>query len=442
MRLGKLLFACVIAFTPFLFVSLPAAADQLSDTEIGQFRKLLEQEKLAPEAPAGALTDEESGALRGMLDQFKGITFGGFVENFYQYEGYTHPNAADSPAITPKVFDRQVNSFTVNNIELWIYKETPNPGDIGFKMTLNWGDTARRVTFVGPVTDDGAVQPNPPGAPTGGRQTTFTEGFVQWNIPIGKGITAKFGKFATWVGYEVWEAQWNPNFSRSYIYGWAIPFTNTGFGISYPVTDRFTADYYFVNSSDTFVNNNKSFTHGVQLDYAVPDFLFIKDMNLHFDGLWGPENAADNDTWNQIYDVSMAFSPSFLPYHERFTLVTNANWNRNGAAGTANSGRHISNPTSWGVAQYIVYEHNDWIGGAIRGEYFNDTEGRAGIAGFGAASLAEVTGTINLRIREKMFLRPEIRYDKVLTAPNISNHGWTRSEDKALTGSFAVTYEF
>ncbi|MCP4363739.1 MAG: outer membrane beta-barrel protein [Planctomycetes bacterium] len=438
MRFGKILFACVIAFTPLLFVSQQVAAQQdLSDTEIGEFRAILAERALAKEAPAGPLTDEEAGAVRGMLDQFKGITFGGFVENFYQYEGYTHPNAGDSVAINPKVFDRQNNSFTVNNMELWLYKETPNPGDIGFKMTLNWGDTARRVTFVGPVFDDGTPQPNPPGAPTGGRQTTFTEGFVQWNIPIGKGITTKFGKFATWVGYEVWEAQWNPNFSRSYIYGWGIPFTNTGVGVSYPVTDRFTADYYFVNSSDTFVNNNTSFTHGVQLDYAVPDFLFVKDMNLHFDGLWGPENAADNNAWNQIYDVSMAFSP-----YDKFTLVTNGNWNRNGARGVQNSGRTVSNPTSWGIAQYIVYQHNDMIGGAIRGEYFWDQDNRAGISGGGGSSLAEITGTINLKIREKMFLRPEIRYDKVVHTPFISSNIWNRMEDKALTGSFAVTYEF
>ncbi len=438
MRLGKIiLFACLFAFTPFLFSSAQLSADQLTDTEIGQFRKILEQEKLAPEAPAGPLSGDEAGAIRGMLDQFKGITFGGFVENFYQYEGYTHPNAADSPAINPKVFDKQNNSFTVNNIELWIYKETPNPGDIGFKMTLNWGDTARRVTFVGPVFDDAAIQPNPPGAATGGRQTTFTEGFVQWNIPIGKGITAKFGKFATWVGYEVWEAQWNPNFSRSYIYGWAIPFTNTGFGFSYPVTDRFTADYYFVNSSDTFVNNNKSWTHGLQLDYAVPDFLFIKDANVHLDTLWGPEGANDNDAWTQRYDLTVSFSP-----YEKFSLITNANIGQQGARGVQNSGRTVSNPRYWGIAQYLVYQHNDMIGAAVRGEYFWDQDNAAGISGFGGSSLAEVTGTINLRIREKMFLRPEIRYDKVVSSPNVSSHGWNRREDKALTGSFAVTYEF
>jgi hypothetical protein len=107
-----------------------------------------------------------------------------------------------------------------------------------------------------------------------------------------------------------------------------------------------------------------------------------------------------------------------------------------------NSGRTVSNPTSWGIAQYFVYEHNDWIGGAIRGEYFWDQDGRAGIYGIGGSSLAEITGTINLRIREKMFLRPEIRYDKVVSSPNITSHGWTRGESKALTGSFAVTYEF
>lgn len=446
MRLGNLLFACMFACTAFLFTPPQVNAAELTDDEVGQFRALLEERKLAKEAPAGALTDEEAGALRGFLDQFRDITFGGFVENFYQYES-VQTVQGDSSAISPKVFDRQVQSFTVNNIELWLYKEAPNPGDIGFKITLNWGDQARRITFVGPVFDDGLVaQPVGTAAvlgQTGGRQTTFSEGYVLWNIPIGKGITAKFGKFATWVGYEVWEAQWNPNFSRSYIYGWGIPFTNTGLGLSYPVTDRFTADYYFVNTSDTFVNNNKSYTHGTQLDYTVPDFFIFKDMNLHFDGLWGPENArtatrSGDNRWVSRYDATISFSPM-----EKWTLVTNGNYTHSANNSVHGSGRTRNRGRTWGIAQYVIYQHNERIGGAVRGEYFWNRDNLVGISGGIPASLAEVTATLNLRVREKLFLRPEIRYDKILSTPNASSQVWgNNGEDENMTFLFATTYEF
>ena len=469
MRFGSLLIACMLACTVFLFKPPQVNADQLTDTEVGQFRALLEEQKLAKEAPAGALSDEEAGAVRGFLDQFKGITFGGFVENFYQYESVDTP-AGDNNAISPKVFDRQTQSFTVNNIELWLYKEVPNPGDIGFKITLNWGDQARRLTFVGPVYDDAHNQPIGGVAPiagqTGGRQATFSEAYVLWNIPIGKGITAKFGKFATWVGYEVWESAWNANFSRSYLYGWGIPFTNTGLGLSYPVTDRFTADYFLTNTSDTFVNNNQSYTHGAQLNYAVPDFLIFKDMNLHFDGLWGPENPRTSTSngeskWTERYDASIAFSPL-----EKWTLVTNGNYSQNASGFLQPSGRILSDGNTWGVAQYIIYQHSERIGAAVRGEYFWNEDNMAAMIfrppGFegsldgstGSAipgSLVEVTATLNLRVKEKLLLRPEVRYDVIVDTPNGSSDAtgsggsqqWGKyGEDKNMTFSFSTVYEF
>ena len=447
MRLGKWLFAfLIIAFTPLLFTVTQTFAAELTDTEIGQFRKLMEERQAEAKPIPGQLTNDETASLRGVLEQFKDIGFGGFVENFWQYEIQARPSAGDSNAIPPKVFDRQVNSFTVNNIEMWLMKEATDPGDIGFKITLNWGDTARRITFVGPVTDDGATQPNPPGFPTGGRQATFSEAFVLYNIPIGKGLTAKFGKFATWVGYEVWEAQWNPNFSRSYIYGWLIPFTNTGVGLSYPVLDNLTVDYYFVNTSDGFVNNNKSYTHGLQIDYNPADLAFFKDTNIHLDTLWGPEGDGPgaNSQWIQRYDLTVSFAP-----FDKWSLATNAN------VSLLDQQDHHDDISAWGIAQYVVYQHSDRIGGALRAEYFWDGDNMAGLSGVEVgnnpsdaigAKMGEITATLNLKIKEKLYLRPELRYDKILgTRKGNVSHVWGGGpdlENKNLTGSIAATYEF
>ncbi|MEE9200890.1 MAG: outer membrane beta-barrel protein [Candidatus Brocadiales bacterium] len=409
-------------------------AEQLTDTEIGQFRALMEERKDAARPIEGPLTSDETASVKGLLNRFEGVEFGGFIENFFQYES-VHPGGRDSSAIPPKVFDRQVDSFTVNNIEMWLYKEASNPGDIGFKFTLNWGDTARRITFVPPVMDDASTL-------TGGRQTTFSEGYVLYNVPVGKGVTLKFGKIDTWVGYEVWEAQWNPNFSRSYIYGWLIPFTNTGVGVSYPVFDSFTADYYFVNSSDGFVNNNKSFTHGLQLDYNPPDIAFFKDTNIHLDTLWGAEGASNNSDWTSRYDLTVSFAPL-----NKISLATNANVST--YDGSRNKGAANPNMSAWGIAQYFVYQHSDDIGFALRGEYFWDKDNMAGISGTNlGATLGEIPATLNLKIRERMYFRPEVRYDKIisvrrrnLAGPDPS-HVWNRNSNNNVTGSIAATYEF
>ncbi|MEE9200601.1 MAG: hypothetical protein V3V45_04060, partial [Candidatus Brocadiales bacterium] len=59
---------------------------------------------------------------------FEGLRFGGYLDTYYQYES-VNPPAGDSVAINPKYFARQVNSFTVNSIQTWLYKTTPHPGD-------------------------------------------------------------------------------------------------------------------------------------------------------------------------------------------------------------------------------------------------------------------------------------------------------------------------
>ncbi|MCQ4574431.1 MAG: porin [Candidatus Brocadiales bacterium] len=435
MRLGKQVSACGLVFATLLLSPILIVAAGLTDTEIGEFRALLEERRLGtPEVKSGPFTDKEASVLRGLLDRFKGVTFGGYINNYYQYES-VDPPAGDSRAIPPMLYNKQVNSFTVKDIELWLYKDAPDPGDVGFKITLDWGDRARHLTPAGPVRDDTAVQPNPPGTPTGGRQTTFSQAYVTWNIPVGKGLTAKFGKFPDWVGYEQPFSIWNPNFSASYI-SKIVPARSTGVWLSYDVTDRFFADYYFTNTTGTFVNNNKSFSHGIKLRYSPPDLAFFKNADITLDTMWGPEHASNNSDWYQIYDLTIAFSPL-----DKLRLVTDSNWSYDPAGIVRPSGRVKKDNNAWGVAQYFIYDYTDNIEFVLRGEYYWDQENLQRLSGGSGASLAEVTGTINLRLRENVLIRPEIRYDKVISVPNGPSHIW-QGKNKNVTGSIAVSYQF
>lgn len=433
MNLVNWMCACTVAFTPFLVTPQRVAAVELTDEEIEGFQALLEKGKVEP--MLGVQPERVPPSLLDLLDHFRSISFGGYLDTYYQYES-VNPGAGDGIAIAPMGFNRQVDSFTVRDIELWLYKHAPHPGDVGFKITLNWGDVARYLTPFGPVHDDGTAQPNPPATPTGGRQTTFSEGYVLWNIPVGKGISARFGKFASWVGYEWWETIRNPNFSASYINIGATPNTNTGVGFGYPFTDRFTLDFYVTNTLDTFVNNNKSFMYGLQFDYDPPDFLFFKNANINLDTIWGPTGVSNDSDWYQIYNLTI----SFFPFH-KLAWVTNANWNYSAAELERPSGRLKDGNSVWGVAQYLIYDHTDWLGFALRGEYFWDEENLQELSGGQGASLAEVTFTVNLKLRDKLMIRPEIRYDKIISMPNATSHIWHR-QNKNITGLVGVSYEF
>ncbi|MCP4363774.1 MAG: outer membrane beta-barrel protein [Planctomycetes bacterium] len=434
MRLVRPVSACVFILAASTLIPMQITAAELTDGEIGQFRNILEERSLPPREKAGRLSDGEASVLRGLLEQFRGITFGGYIVNYYQYES-VDPPAGDSRAIPPTLYNKQVNSFTVKDIELWLDKKAPNPGDIGFKIALDWGDRARRLTSNGPVRDDSAVQPNPPGAPTGARQTTFSQAYVTWNIPVGNGLTAKFGKFLNWVGYERKWSIWNPNFSASYI-SKVTPGRSTGFWLSYDVTERFLANYYFVNTTGTFVNNNKSFSHGVEFRYSPPDFAFFKDVGITLGALWGPEHAGNDSDWRQTYDLTIEFSPI-----ENLTLVTDSYWSYDPVRIIQPSGRAKNNNKAWGVAQYVIYNYTDSVEFVLRGGYFWDQDNLERLSGGDGASLAEVTGTINLRLRENIMFRPEVRYDKIINVPDGPSHIWN-GHNKNITGSIAVSYQF
>ncbi len=439
-RLAAWLCVFVISCTPF-FTPREATAADLTDKEVKKFRALLEERKVEPALP-GPLTDMEMKRLLKHHDIFEDITFGGYLANYFQYES-VNPGAGDSVAINPKDMARQVKSFSVNNMQMWFYKEVPRPGDIGFKIVLDWGETARRMTSVGPIMDDTGLGSGPapfgtvnPADGTAGDQETFKEGYVQWNVPIGTGLTVQFGKFADWLGYEWWETIWNPNFSPSYTDGWLVAGNGTGIGLGYNLTDSLTANYYFVNTTGTFVNNNKVFSHGVDFNYDLPETGFFKKGYVNVGAVWGrpfPNNTTD---WLQTYDITFSFSP-----FERLTLATTTNWNYSSKRIVQPSGRAKRGNQAWGVAQYFIYEHNDWLGLALRGEYYWDQENLAGISGGDGASLTEVTGTINFKIREKVMIRPEIRYDKIISVPNGPSHIWHR-QNKNITGLIGMSYEF
>src|SRR5262249_29184557 len=59
------------------------------------------------------------------------------------------------------------------------------------------------------------------------------EAYGSYKFPLGEGLTLKAGKFASLLGYEVIEAPNNLNFSRSFMFSFAVPLTHVGALLSY-----------------------------------------------------------------------------------------------------------------------------------------------------------------------------------------------------------------
>lgn len=208
---------------------------------------------------------------------FDGITLNSFLSFRYTY----NLNSPDSRKNQFRVFDVEDNTFIVDVLELALEKPAVKQGDIGFCCHLTAGSSVPKVARSSGM-DMGDLD--------------FHQMYVRYIVPWQHGITLDFGKFVTPCGLEIIEGYdgYNDNASRSFLFGYAIPFTHTGVRASYTFSERLAMTLMVVNGWDNAIDNNTSKTLGGQLA-LIP----AAGWNLYANFVIGPEQS-DNDSNNRI----------------------------------------------------------------------------------------------------------------------------------------------
>ena len=340
-----------------------------------------------------------SQAAEVSLKVLDGIELHGFASSSYTFN-FNQPTqrAPNSGTNVNRIFDADHNSFKFDVGELVLLKDTPNPGDVGFRTDVTYGFSVPEVTQS--TADTGDTQSS---------QFDLQQGYVSYNAPIGTGLQVDIGKFITHIGAEVIEGYdgWNYNFSRSFLFGLAIPFTHTGVRASYAINDWISVLGMVANGWDITVDNNDGKTLGAQIAIAPTDSVSLL---LNWAGgqeAIGNQVAFSNDTTN-IFDVvlDVALTNSTL-----LQLNFDYGIQENGAA----SG---SDAEWWGFAGIVRHDYNKWFSINLRGEFFNDEDGtRATVGATSAPSgisqeLWEITVTPEIRINQNMVVRLEYRHDE------------------------------
>jgi hypothetical protein len=313
--------------------------------------------------------------------------------SIYLQAGYTYNS--DAGAIGGqeeqndlRVFDHNANSFTFDLAQI-VFQKDPALGGAGYKLKLSAGETAKWIHSRGL---SGAPLTSPQ---TGDGTDSFdlTEAYISYNAEVGKGLRFDVGKMVTFLGAEVIEAIDNPNYSRSFLFNYAIPFTHTGLRASYAFTDTLNAALYFVNGWDDSTDNNKGKSYGVSIGYA-PVELF----SILVNGMTGPEQDNNDSNQRSILDVVATIKPV-----KNLSLIVNTDNAREQNIAPAGGA------ASWsGIAAIVKYDFNDKYSLALRGETFGDNEGvRTGTA----QRLKEITVTPEIRLNGGLILRPEYRHD-------------------------------
>lgn len=382
--------------TPSVWADEPETAALKAEIETLKNRLARLERQLAAGEFVGTSGIGEKAGLPGLVELpsgLKGLAMSGYADVSYIYNfGESDPATT---ANTGRTFDTESNGFTPHAFELVLEKPLTDEMPFGFRTDLFYGDDAGVIgaTGLGSTTDEFELQ----------------QAYITARAPIGEGIDFKVGKFVTLLGAEVIESPANWNFSRSYMFGFAIPFTHTGVLASYPLGEWGSVTGGVVNGWDIVDDNNKakSLIGNVTL---TP----VESLTLSVNGITGAEQSGDSRDKRTVVSNVVTWTPPI----ENLTLMANYDYGHESGLtqGTGAAGFEAAN---WqGLALYAKYDLTPTWSLAGRWEWFDDKDNvRTKLTSIGGGIPTDIdfygwTLTSQWKLYEHVLGRLEYRHDK------------------------------
>ncbi|MBI3783375.1 MAG: porin, partial [Deltaproteobacteria bacterium] len=321
-----------------------------------------------------------------------GLSVHGFVGASYNYNF----NSPDSHTNQIRVFDTEANTFTLDQANLQISRKKED-SNLGFVVNMDFGKVAE-------IVGNASRWSNNPTSSESTNSFELREAYITYKLPVG-GINLKAGRFVTLLGAEIIDNYDNHNFnvSRSFSFGYAIPFTHTGLLANIPLGDVVAVDLGIINGWDDVVDKNdgKSLLAGIAINPA--DLL-----SIYISGTYGAEQSSRGGSKRGTTTAVVTLKPS-----DTLTLALEGTYGNESDL----LGANLNKAADWyGSAAYVVVKATDALSFALRGEVFDDPDGvRTGIAatGFGpGATLWEVTPTLAYQVTDGLLWRTEYRHDE------------------------------
>ena len=186
-------------------------------------RTLQAQTEPAPPPPAPAATDDSV---------WKNVRFGATLEGYYQYDWNRPPDRV----LALRAYDTRTNVFSIQQAA-FVIDAAPDISAgrrYGLRADLQFGQATETVQ------GSAANEPRPD------VYRHLWQVYGSYVFPVGAGLQADFGKFASMLGYETNYAKDNQAFSRAYLFNF-LPFYHSGLRLSLPVNDKVTLLYMLTN---------------------------------------------------------------------------------------------------------------------------------------------------------------------------------------------------
>lgn len=370
------------------------------------------------------------------------ISIGGFDLTGYLDVGYTHLSGRGAfnttPAVTAatvggpnRVFDYKRNTLSLHQAAFTLAKQ-PKEGFGGLLNVTLGRDADVIAAYDTNPSNGGGCNLATGQASTGSCKKDswdITQAFAQYATGP---VTIIGGKYVTLAGAEVINSTANTNYSRSILFGYAIPFTHTGARVSYAPTDTLTLIGGVNQGWDALKDTNTAKTAELGVAFA-PN----KQFTLGAQGYTGKERIGGLVGTGLEGSRNLVDLVATLNATDKLTLILNYDYGtQDNTATVAANGAAKSKWTGW--AGYVNYQFTEQWRLSFRGEYFDDRDGyRTGVV----QKWKEATLTLGYSPLKNLDLRAEVRADRSDVRAFVDSNGTTASNNQNSFGLQAI-YKF
>lgn len=385
---------------------------------------------------AASVTAEEA-KLNPVETALSATTISGYVSTSALFDATGTKGGVVLPG---RSFDQgnKIDQINLDVVKLTIEK-APSEGEwsAGYKTDLLFGPDANTLATTsnfGANTSDFAVK----------------QAYVALRAPVGNGLTAKIGVFDTVIGYEVFEAGNNPNYSRSYAY-YIEPTQHTGALLTYQATEALAINAGVANAWNARINapggepgSVKDFgiqTYLGSISLTAPEsFGSLKGATLYGGvvyGLSSVPDGSDGDPRTSVYGgltlpLPVTGLAAGVAYDYRFTERYRI-------------GQDNAEEYATAIGGYLTYEIAKQVKLNVRGEYATGSAGTWGAYAVGGKQNEEffgLTGTIDINLWDHVLSRIEARWDQDLTDGAGAFGNTAHRKDDAIIVGLNVIYKF
>lgn len=318
--------------------------------------------------------------------------------------------------VQSRVFDLERSGLAVRQVAVTLANQ-PKEG-LGGLVNLTVGKDADLIAAYKTNPNNGkgcnvATGLNADGTSCDRDRFDVTQAFLQYATGS---WTVIGGKFVTLAGAEVIASPSNPNFSRSILFGYAIPFTHTGLRVKYDFSDTFSLTGGVNQGWDDIKDTNSSKGYEIGAAFAPSKIVTLNAMfhggKERVGGLVNTGPEGDRNLFDAVVTVNATDKLTFIVNYDRGT--------QDNTGGAVPSGATKAVWSGW--AGYANYQFTDQWKLSFRAEILDDKDGyRTGVV----QKWKEATLTLAWLPTKPIELRAEVRRDRSNVAAFLDRDGVT-----------------